>query len=162
MACKCFEVGQLLVTLQTAKPVADEAIWVERHGRLVFKRGERAWWRAFICSDRLGDQRCKHVLLGDGPHVQLRALHHRAAVLVLASVRQQSALVEEHQGLCTVRAPDLYVHAPAAIVVRQAPLDPEGIAALQAAVASGREKDIAVWRWVQIGNIRWHRIGVAE
>lgn len=158
MACECLVVGQLHVTLLAAKPVLNDVVRVKGQDGVASPRVRRGE----VVVSEVAAQGRKHLLCRDGLHVELRALHHRAAVLVLARVRQQRALVEEDDGLGAVRAAHLDVNAPAPVVVRQTPLHAEGVAALQAAVAASRQADVAARGRAQVGHVRWHGVAVVQ
>ena len=75
------------------------------------------------------------------------ALHDQPTLLVLAGVQQQAALVEEGQPLGAVVAGHLDAQRAAVVVPRQAALQGEGVATLQAAVALWQGKSLPSWIW---------------
>ena len=93
------------------------------------------------CGLRLSD----HLLHGDRLHDQVGALHDQPALLVLAGVQQQAALVEEGQPLGAVVAGHLDAQRAAVEVPRQAALQGKGVATLQAAVALWQGESSPRW-----------------
>lgn len=80
-----------------------------------------------------------HLLHGDGPHDEVRALHYQPSFLMLPGVEQQAALVEECQPLGTVVTGHLDPQGPPVVVAGQAALQGKRIATLQTAVALRRK-----------------------
>ena len=79
-----------------------------------------------------------------------------------AGVRQQAALVVEHQVLGAVVAGHFDAHAAPVVVLAQALLQREGVPALQALVAAGRQGDARVGRGAEVGDVNWDGVDAAQ